>query len=246
MAHEIIGHVKRQLDGKWKVHALDKHLRDVSKLACSMAASFHSEDWAKLAGLWHDLGKYRLAFQNYIKGKSGYNSEAHIKDERVDHSTPGAIYARTQLGEIGQIFAYLIAGHHTGLPDWFPSEVSKQSALSNRLENGKGKTYLEETLVNDISDDILSKAELRSKPIGDYEGLHLWIRMLFSCLVDADFLDTEMFMDTEKAANRVRWQNIEQLKHHFHIYIKDKIKNASILPINKIRAEIQCLSQKYL
>jgi len=68
--NENIAHVK-QVDGRWAVHRLDKHLREVGRLASEMAAGFKSEDWAKLAGLWHDLGKYRPAFQGYIKKESG-------------------------------------------------------------------------------------------------------------------------------------------------------------------------------
>lgn len=208
---EAIAHVKQYLNNEWATHPLSEHLVNVAKLAHKMAAEFHGEDWAKQAGLWHDLGKNRSAFQNYIKRKSGYDAEAHTKDEQVDHSTAGALYAFTQLGEIGKVFAYLVAGHHAGLPDWFPSEVPGQSALSIRLDKGKEKKYLEEALINNIADDVLRKKELKTKPIGSYEGLHLWIRMLFSCLVDADFLDTEIFMDPEKAANRGKWPSIQSL-----------------------------------
>lgn len=48
-----------------------------------------SNDWAQLAGLWHDLGKYREKFQNHIKSVSVYDAETHIEDapERIGHST---------------------------------------------------------------------------------------------------------------------------------------------------------------
>ena len=145
---------------KWKEHFLEDHLLKVAKLASKFAEDFGSSDWAYLAGLWHDLGKYRPAFQNYIRSVSGYDPEAHIEQGqgRVDHSTAGAIYSDQQLGEHGKILAYLIAGHHAGLADWNTSE-SGGSALSVRLEEGKRKNYLDESLSNNIPQKILN-AEL--------------------------------------------------------------------------------------
>jgi len=91
---EYIAHVKL-VEDQWVVHHLDEHLREVGRLASEMAVGFKSEDWAKLAGLWHDLGKYRPAFQGYIKKESGYDPDAHIEQSggKVDHSTAGAVHA---------------------------------------------------------------------------------------------------------------------------------------------------------
>jgi CRISPR-associated endonuclease/helicase Cas3 len=116
-----IAHVKQEQDGAWIEHALEDHLRKVGDLAASFALAFSAEDWARVAGYWHDLGKYRPAFQRYIKTVSGYDrTNAHIENSpgRVDHSTAGAIYAKQKLGIRGHILGYLIAGHHAGLPDW--------------------------------------------------------------------------------------------------------------------------------
>ncbi|MDX1251209.1 MAG: CRISPR-associated endonuclease Cas3'' [Gammaproteobacteria bacterium] len=143
MNMQAIAHVKQNADGGWLIHQLDEHLREVARLASEMAASFESGDWAKIAGLWHDLGKYRPAFQGYIKKASGYDPEAHIEQGRgkVDHSTAGAIHAVELNKAAGQCLAYLIAGHHAGLPDWVSSEAGG-SALSNRLETETGVGYL--------------------------------------------------------------------------------------------------------
>lgn len=106
-----LAHVKQQANGQWEEHTLEAHLRDVAKLAGEFAAPFNSADWAGLAGVWHDLGKYSNEFQRYIKTVSGYDAEAHIEGvNRVDHSTAGALYAMRQLGTRGRILAYLIAG----------------------------------------------------------------------------------------------------------------------------------------
>ena len=60
-----LAHVRQDANGKWKEHALDEHLNEVARRAGEAAIAFGSEDWARLAGLWHDLGKYREKFQKY-------------------------------------------------------------------------------------------------------------------------------------------------------------------------------------
>ena len=121
-----IAHVRPDENGNWIEHTLDDHLREVGRRADEMAECFGSNDWAHLAGIWHDLGKYSHEFQHYIKTVSGYDPEAHIegKPGRVDHSTAGAIHALRQLGAHGRLLAYLIAGHHAGLPDWSAADTA--------------------------------------------------------------------------------------------------------------------------
>ena len=63
---EYIAHAEQKEDGTFKKHQLEDHLRKVAKLAESFAREFKAGDWAYLAGLWHDLGKYRGRFQEYI------------------------------------------------------------------------------------------------------------------------------------------------------------------------------------
>ena len=95
----LLAHVRKDDDGVWQRHSLEEHLREVSLLAGEFAQLFSSTEWAALAGLWHDLGKYREAFQRYIKSASGYDAEAHLEGAkgRVDHSTAGAIHAIVDL-----------------------------------------------------------------------------------------------------------------------------------------------------
>lgn len=78
-----LAHVRQLPDGQWIEHFLEKHLLAVAELAAGFAAVFDSRDWARLSGLWHDLGKHREKFQKYIKTVSGYEKrydpEAHIE-----------------------------------------------------------------------------------------------------------------------------------------------------------------------
>lgn len=234
-----LAHVRQLSDGKWEIHFLKEHLFDVAKLAGEFATHFDSAEWASLAGLWHDLGKYSTEFQQYIKSVSGY--DAHIEAPgRVDHSTAGAIHAIRQLGTHGRVLAYLIAGHHAGLPDWDAAETGGK-ALSIRL--GAEQNHLFDRIpAQAIPQAILAQDKPTAKPRGGTDGLHLWLRMLFSCLVDADFLDTEKFMDGDQADFRKGYRDLSDLLADFDQYMANKSASAETTPVNAIRADIlrQC------
>ncbi len=89
---DALAHIRQDAAGQWLPHLIDDHLLGVAALAEDFAAAFAAGDWARLAGLWHDLGKYSTAFQHRIRSVSGY--DAHIEAPgKVDHSTAGALYA---------------------------------------------------------------------------------------------------------------------------------------------------------
>ncbi len=244
----VLAHVRQDKNGNWEEHALNEHLNEVARRAGEAAETFDSADWARIAGLWHDLGKYSTEFQEYIKKASGYDAEAHIEGTpgRVDHSTAGAIHAIRQLGVHGRILAYLIAGHHAGLADWYSAETGGK-ALSIRL--GAEQNYLLDRIPTQIiPQEILTQAKPSTKPRGGTDGLHLWLRMLFSCLVDADFLDTEAFMDGDKAATRSGYRDLTSLLTDFDRYMAKKSTSAASTPVNVIRADIlrQCREKSAL
>ena len=247
-----LAHVRRDGD-EFIPHDLDEHLREVGRLAAEYAKSFGSADWARVAGLWHDLGKYSVEFQQRIKSVSGYDTEAHIEEEsskkscqKVDHSTAGAQYARDQFGDqFGSILAYLIAGHHTGLPDWRSTSGTKGLSLNIRLDD---RTHLKRALNQRqfIPHEILSQAQPTSRPSqGEQKSFALWVRMLFSCLVDADFLDTEAFMEGERARLRRNILSPSDLLPLFNSYMEEKISNLPSSHVNRIRAKVlhQCRSK---
>ena len=239
-----LAHVRQRPDGVWEEHELDEHLQAVSAMAGRFAKGFNASSWAELAGLWHDLGKYREKFQKYIKTVSGYDPEAHIEGAvgRVDHSTAGAIHAVEQLGVRGRILAYLIAGHHAGLPDWNSVEEG-QSSLCSRLGTGKEKGYLQEALTGGAPQSLLQRDMPQElPPCGTDTSWALWIRMLFSCLVDADFLDTEAFMDSDKTKQRGAYPGLPQLLRRFDTHMANKAARAENNAVNRIRAGVlrQC------
>ncbi|MFZ0301415.1 MAG: CRISPR-associated helicase Cas3' [Terracidiphilus sp.] len=225
-------------------HPLEDHVGAVARMAEKMAGEFGAGDWGRLAGLWHDLGKYSDDFQSYIRSKSGY--EAHLVDAiagKVNHSSAGALHAEAEFGKLGLPLAFLIAGHHAGLPDWF-GDSTGNAALVNRLKHGqieglleKGTRAAPKTLLNQ------QKPSATALKIGrDFKGLHLWIRMLFSCLTDADFLDTEAFMDFGKSGQRGCYPELPSLLKQFNQAMEDKARIAPPSVINRLRASVlwQC------
>ncbi len=238
-----IAHVKQNDKGEYSVHSLPAHLSKVAALAGQNASFFGSDEWAQCAGRWHDLGKFSEAFQHYIKSASGYNTEAHIEAEtqkgKVNHSDAGALYAVEQFGVYGRILAYLIAGHHAGLPDWYKLDAPGGS-LQQRLLNTDN---LSAALAANIPPEILNQHRIQS-PIspGGSAGFALWVRMLFSCLVDADFLDTESFMDEGKSSARGQYPLFESLLPLFNAHMQALTAGVKPSPVNKLRSDIlaQC------
>ena len=219
-------------------HDLDDHLRCVGQRAEECARVFDSGDWARVAGIWHDLGKYSAEFQRRIKSASGYDAHLEGSVGRVDHSTAGAQHAIAQFGLHGRILAYLIAGHHAGLPDWHTSETPG-AALKARLDDGR---HLERALIQPIPPEIISQPKPDSGLLGKADGFALWVRMLFSCLVDADFLDTEAFMNADKAAQRIEALTVSELLSRFDAFMKNNFSDAPPTPVNRTRADVlrQC------
>lgn len=235
---QYIAHIRREGDG-WIPHDLDEHLREVGKRAEMYASFFGSGDWARVAGLWHDLGKYSEAFQQRIRSVSGYDAHLEGKVGRVDHSTAGAQHAIKQFGVHGRILAYLIAGHHAGLPDWYSAETGG-AALKARLAD---PGHLQRIADKPVPDEIFSQpTKPTSTLLGKGKGFALWVRMLFSCLVDADFLDTEAFMEPDKAAQRRETLTIKEMLSHFNAHMQKKFGEVERHSVNRVRAHVlqQC------
>src|ERR1035438_2752388 len=157
-------------------HDLLGHLEGTALRAEEFASSF-APGWGRLAGLWHDAGKYQDAFQRRI----GVDPDAHC-NERVDHSSVGALIARERGAHP---LSFVIAGHHGGLRDI--------EALRERL--GRCQPVLGEARRGGLPES-LENQPIPAPPAwigGDKVTLAMWTRFVFSALTDADFLDTERF-----------------------------------------------------
>ncbi|WP_029915457.1 CRISPR-associated helicase/endonuclease Cas3 [Pelobacter seleniigenes] len=214
---------------------LEDHLQGVAGLARGFAAVFGAADWGELAGLLHDVGKATAAFQRRLEGNS----------QRVDHTTFGARLAREHGGPLGPLLSYMITGHHGGLPDGGAQETE----LHWRLKYGK--------VPEDAS--LLPSIELQNvlrwpleKPEEKTAGFSMafFTRMIFSCLVDADFLDTETFCTPEKAALRSSFdcQQLVDLREKLNLHLQKLTQKAEPTPVNRLRQAIlqQCRTKAEL
>lgn len=227
MLDEPIAHITK--DGR--VHTLREHLLQTAERAADFASVFGFRQWGLLSGLWHDLGKYSRAFQKKLEAASG--EEAHMEAKaHVNHSTAGGLHAIGRFGAAGRLLAYIAAGHHAGLPDW-EADRTGRAALSQRLLE---KGLLDDALEGGISSEILQQPFPVEKPVGRDPAF--WVRMLFSCLVDADFLDTEEFFDPEKAARRGGFPRLSDLLGPFDEYMTRKQAGARETSVNGIRSSI--------
>lgn len=155
-----------------------EHLDGTAKLCGGFAEAFGAGRLGWMVGEAHDIGKYSAPFQRRIREK----------DVATDHSTAGAQQAA---GIWGPPAAYCIAGHHGGLPDGgCRTDVPGQPTLSGRLKKQVAP-------YNAFSAEVtLSRVPFQIPHVMGRGGftVSFWTRMLFSCLVDADYLDTEAFM----------------------------------------------------
>jgi len=239
---EMIAHVRKNEDGTWdSPQSLIEHLEGTAKLAQLNAAKFASGDWGRALALAHDTGKGRVTWQKYLINKSGYgyDEDAHLegKPGKIPHAIQGAKLAEEIFSKgIGRILAYCIAGHHTGLPDWSSSEGAGQASLEFQEKQVKDWEKIDQSLI-----EKLRSLSLISPPWKFTSGLDLslWIRMLYSCLVDADFLDTEEYMEQGKYKPRGNFCEIEELLKRFNQYIARLEQDAKDTEVNRIRTNIR-------
>lgn len=240
MTCEYIAHVRKDEDGNWaKPHYLSDHIEKTSKIAEAFAAEFNSGLWGKAAGLAHDAGKGRQSWQKYLKIESGYDEEAHLegKSGKVPHAIHGAELVEQLYGKgIGRILAYCIAGHHAGLPDWSSAEGAGRASLQFQKTQVKDVEDIEAGIINNIR---FAKPSLPPWRFAKGTDLALWIRMLYSSLVDADFLDTECYMDNEKALKRGAYCSISELLDRFKRFSKQMDMESEATKVNVIRRNIR-------
>jgi len=207
---------------------LSDHLQAVGQLAADKAAAFGGESMAEVAGLLHDLGKYSDEFQRRIAGDL----------LRVDHATHGAIQAVERYGPLGLLLAYAIAGHHAGLANG--SEAGQRTALRDRLRGVKLPALLDhwQTEITLPDKSTLKPPTLRQRRERNFFQLAFLGRMLFSCLVDADFLDTEAFyarIEGRASRRATGHPDLRTLRAALDIYLAGFQADT---PVNRLRAEI--------
>ncbi|HIJ74918.1 MAG TPA: CRISPR-associated helicase Cas3' [Candidatus Hydrogenedentes bacterium] len=228
--------------GQWR--PLDAHLQNTAQDARTFGAAFNAGELAYCSGLWHDLGKLTPEFQAYLRDCA--EGVPTPRRQRGGHSSTGAVWA---LEHGGDFLAFVLAGHHAGLRD--------SVDLWNYLQKSKNDPEIKETLGRAV------ELELADSPANDLRTLlpswlsqgtkherkrktELFVRMLFSALVDADRLDAESHTNPDAAALRhTPVPSIPELLNAFIENQDELIRSAENTAINQARREMYetCLKQ---
>ena len=223
---------------------LQSHSVNVGEMAAEFAQVFDAQEIACQTGQLHDVGKYSLPFQERLEGEIKF----------VDHSTAGAKIAIERWGNvIGKLMAFCIAGHHAGLANG-NGEGDNRRTLKQRLalQFGTDIPALDNLWQQEIKPpQNLSALLLKADAHHPFFSYAFFTRMLYSCLVDADYLDTEAFyLKLEnKAVERGGYPNLNALQHNFNQFINKFRRRIAQAPeqteaekrnatLNRLRSEI--------
>ncbi len=204
-------------------HDLTAHLRATAEQARAFAERFDAGELGYYAGLWHDLGKFHPEFQKYLHAcAQGQNAQSH------PHARYGAYYA----SRYGAPLAFAIMGHHAGMPN--------ASDLKGRLNAASDFAQVECP-----ARQAMPQLQPPNPPAlpqwvnpKDCLQVEMLIRMVFSCLVDADFLDTERHFDPQRAAQRAQAYDLSLLWQRFEADQQALLQQASGSPVNRVRRAV--------
>ncbi|GIV09027.1 MAG: CRISPR-associated helicase/endonuclease Cas3 [Fimbriimonadales bacterium] len=210
--------------GQW--HGLVEHLRSTAEQARAFAERFGAGELAYYAGLCHDLGKFHPEFQRYLcQCAAGQSALKH----------PHAIYGAKLIETVFSLLAYPIAGHHSGMPNKSDLKARLQKFQDLPSILSVAQTHLPELI------PLLNPNTPLQLPPHFPDDLLAWemlTRMLFSCLVDADFLDTERHFDPNRASQRGQTPTLQELWRRFETNQRQLLQQAPDTPINRARRAI--------
>jgi len=229
MTENLFAHSLEDADeSEWQ--SLSVHLMNVADMADGFASVFGAGPMARLIGMLHDAGKASEAFQKRLRGNPS----------PVDHSTAGAKIAVSNYGAVGKSLALLVAGHHGGLPN---SDIDgERSSLNSRLQNDL-EPYDRYFSLVDLPEKLEPPVLLKAS--GDSPqwafSFFMLLKMLYSCLVDADYLDTERFMDSCRAKIRQKPRpTLVELRDRL-VASMEELKSSldePDSPVNRFRADV--------
>lgn len=228
ISSELISHIRTNSKGEIKAYqSLEEHSLGVANYANEFANEFGMGSWGYLIGILHDKGKEKRDFQNYILDMNGIPGHKNWTQHGKQHAYVGGIIAKKLYGlSAYNIIINQIVSHHTGLHDY------------DEIENIINQDIPSEVNTN-IEKTILGVPNFKIQA-ADYHHL---ARMLFSCLVDADFLDTEEFMDEASSALRKNKATLNDLLPLLEDKLKELKSKADLSDVNVIRNKVlqQCI-----
>ena len=228
ISSELISHIRNNRKGEIEAYqSLDDHSLGVAKYAYIFANEFGMGNWGHIIGVLHDKGKEKKEFQNYILDINGVPSHKNWTQHGKQHAYVGGFIARKMYGcSANNFIVNQIVSHHTGLHDY------------DEIEN-----IINQNIPSEVNTNIeKEKLDVPKFKMQDTDFHHL-ARMLFSCLVDADFLDTEDFMDKESSALRRNKATLKDLLPLLENKLKELKAKADHSDVNVIRNTVlqQCI-----
>lgn len=204
----------------------DDHQQGVARLATQFANEFGMGEWGGVMGLLHDKGKEKKAFQQHIIKESGLDSGIKVEGD-YRHAYVGALIAKKLFPQHHLFMDNILMGHHRGLYD-----------------HGDLMEMLKLEIPQEVTIEQI-QAKLTIPKIGFPKDIHHLQRMLYSCLVDADYLDTEAFMMPEQSKLRGLHSTMKQLEEKMEAFLQLLKEKAVDSEVNRIRNEVQqyCLSE---
>ena len=218
----IISHIRQSDEA---VQTNEVHQFGVAELASKFAGEFGMSEWGRVLGLLHDKGKEKKAFQQHITRESGLDPNVKVEGD-YRHAYVGALVAKRLFSKLYPLMINAIMGHHRGLYD-----------------DGEMKEVMKMEIPDDVHvEEIDADFEIPQieKPIKGYQkDIHHLQRMLYSCLVDADYLDTEAFMQPEQSELRGNHESLAALEVKLETYLNKLKHGAPDTEVNRIRNEVQ-------
>ena len=226
-------------DQEW--HGLKEHLQSVAADAEIKANKFNAGKLGYYVGLWHDLGKYNPKFQTYLqKCHTAKLAGQKPSREKIPHAIHGAFLAHDLKCTSKFSLAFLIAGHHAGLSNY----VVLKSDLSNPIKRSDYPTVKQQAELElgnlKPAEDLKSYfKQFASNRISE----ELFLRLIFSCLIDADRLDTERFANPEQYQQRQERANVVTIAQFWETFDR---KQKEFVPkpedaksaVNQVRSQV--------
>lgn len=210
-------HTPGKSSGEW--HDLHRHLLDVAAAAERSAAKFGVGDFGRALGLSHDAAKADPRFQRYLQACAVGQSAP-----KCPHAHPSALAAYASLGP----FALAVMGHHTGIPNRSDFKGIRDNLDGESLSHASGLLRQFDLPQLEASTPEWAKQDKRAA--------EFLLRMAFSCLVDADFLDTEAHFQGRDRVRRARYRSLEDYRRMLDAYLGGFGSPAGT--VNRHRAEI--------
>lgn len=227
---QYISHIRKNAQCNIVAFQSNKdHCLNVAKLARSFASDFGMGDFGYAMGVLHDLGKEKNEFQEYIQDVNGISGHKNWTMDGKSHAYVGGLVAKRILGVFYPLIGNPIMGHHRGLYDYLDLEKVENIPMPSDVD------------VPSKDDFPLSFPYWFSPSILQPKDFHHVERMLFSCLVDADYLDTEQFMQPEEFSLRGGKASLAELLPKLNVYLASFGEPKT--QVNKIRCKVQQICQ---